>query len=363
MFEEMTYSNILKDALSQVSDDFDKRQGSIIYDTLAPLSAELAQAYIQLETVLNEGFASTSSREYLIKRASERGIYPYEATQSIILASLTGDISLDGGERFSTDEGIIYYYTGEMFESYYKLKSETYGEETNISFGDLLPIDNIPNLITSSIFNIFLSATDEEDTEVFRKRYFDSISNQAFGGNRADYIEKITNLNQDDEILENGGIGGVKVYRNSKGGGLVDVYITNNSFLVPTTNLISLVQEAIDPIDNSGEGVGTAPIGHLVTIYPANSTILDISLQVDLKESYTLDDLKSIIDAKIESYILESCQTWQDDTIIIRVSYIESIVLGITGVLDIKNTTINGSSLNITLDENSIPLRGVINVT
>lgn len=32
---------------------------------------------------------------------------------------------------------------------------------------------------------------DEEDTEVFRQRYMDSLNAQAFGGNRADYLEKV----------------------------------------------------------------------------------------------------------------------------------------------------------------------------
>ena len=45
---------------------------------------------------------------------------------------------------------------------------------------------------------------DEEDTEVFRQRYMDSLNAQAFGGNRADYLEKVNAIP---------GVGGVKVYR------------------------------------------------------------------------------------------------------------------------------------------------------
>lgn len=363
MFEEMTFAYLLKNSLAQVSDDFDKRQGSVIYDAIAPISAELAQVYIQLEIALKEGFASTSTREFLIKRALERGLSPYESTQAIILADLTGDISLSGGERFSTDEGIIYFYMGEMYETFYKLKSETYGEDANISFGDLLPIDNIPNLKSASIHNIYLSGSDPEDTEVFRKRYFDSLKSQAFGGNRADYIAKITDLNQTEEILQNGGIGGVKVYRDPVGGGKVDVYITNNTYIIPTPELLALVQQAIDPIDDSGEGVGIAPIGHFVTIHPVESLTINISTELDLKPTYVIDDLKPLIEKQIEEYILQNCQLWQDETIIIRINYIESIILNVIGVLDIRNTTINGLAENIILGPNTVPLRGDIDVT
>ena len=48
MFEEKTYDNILDSLLSKVPADIDKREGSIIYDALAPVAAELTQAYINL---------------------------------------------------------------------------------------------------------------------------------------------------------------------------------------------------------------------------------------------------------------------------------------------------------------------------
>ena len=63
----MTYEEILERMLDRVAADVDKREGSIIYDALAPCAAELAQLYIQLEQFLNECFADTAGREYLIK--------------------------------------------------------------------------------------------------------------------------------------------------------------------------------------------------------------------------------------------------------------------------------------------------------
>ena len=36
MYEKMTYESILQKMLNMVSDDVDKREGSIIYDALAP---------------------------------------------------------------------------------------------------------------------------------------------------------------------------------------------------------------------------------------------------------------------------------------------------------------------------------------
>ena len=47
-----TFENILKRMLDKVPDILDKRQGSIIYDALAPAAAELAQCYISLDVFL-----------------------------------------------------------------------------------------------------------------------------------------------------------------------------------------------------------------------------------------------------------------------------------------------------------------------
>ena len=50
--ESKTYDYYLEQALSQVSDDIDKREGSIIYDALAPACYQLALFTFDLKNVL-----------------------------------------------------------------------------------------------------------------------------------------------------------------------------------------------------------------------------------------------------------------------------------------------------------------------
>ncbi len=68
--------------LERVSDTFNKEEGSFVYDALAPMAIELAEAYIQLDQVLNLGFAETSYGDYLDKRASEFGLTRKSATKA-----------------------------------------------------------------------------------------------------------------------------------------------------------------------------------------------------------------------------------------------------------------------------------------
>lgn len=358
-----TFNEILDALLNKVPTTVDKRQGSVIYDALAPTSAELTQVYINLAYVLQQGFADTANREYLVKRANERGLSPYPATNSIILAELTGNINLTGGERFNQDD-LNFYYIGEKEGEYYKLKCEQTGAQGNITYGRLIPIDNIPNLESATVHNLLLAGQDEEDTEVFRERYFKSFKNYAFGGNRADYKEKLQSLNNVENVTNNGGVGGTKIYRTPNGGGTVDIYIQNLNYEKPTQNLINAVQKEVDPIPYNGEGYGIAPIGHFVTIKPVEETTININTTVELKLGFSIEDIRGYINTTINNYLKELNQSWQDEEyLIIRLAKVEALILEVNGVVDIRDTTINNNASNLSLDKNNICKAGVINVT
>ena len=85
MFEEekYTYEAILQRMLDTIPDTIDKREGSIIYDALAPAAAELAQAYIWLSNAVDLVFVDTSVDEYLDRLCNQIGIIRKEATPAI----------------------------------------------------------------------------------------------------------------------------------------------------------------------------------------------------------------------------------------------------------------------------------------
>ena len=65
MFENMTYDNILADMLSRVTSDIDKREGSVIYDALAPCAYQLTQTYYHLNNFIDLVSGDTAVGEYL----------------------------------------------------------------------------------------------------------------------------------------------------------------------------------------------------------------------------------------------------------------------------------------------------------
>lgn len=356
MFENKTYESLLEEKLSSVDSKYDKREGSIIYDAMAPNSAELAMMYIQLEWLLMQMFGDTADREYLIKIAKDtRGIEPDEATYAVLKGEF--NTAVDIGVRFSLDT-LNYVVTESIDETLhtYKLKCETAGTEGNKHLGTLIPIQYISGLTTCELTEVLIPGEEEEDTEVFRERWRKSFRSTAFGGNRADYKDKINTID---------GIGGCKCYRttNSMGekvGGYVKCVIISSNYTVPSTELIETVQQKIDPTKDM-EGYGLAPIGHVTSIAGVTGTNININSTITYEEGYTFEDVKSYIEKAVDDYFESLAQKWESSTnLVVRISQIESAILDVDGVQDIMDTKLNGVSANITLDSDAIPVRGEI---
>lgn len=351
MYESITYESILQRMLDKMPNTLDKREGSVIYDALAPAAVELQLMYIELDVILNESFGDTASRTYLIKRAAERGLTPNDATYAILKGVFNKAVNI--GARFSL--GTLNYAVTEVVDNTthsYKLKCETAGVIGNSQFGKLVPIDYIDGLTSAQLTELLIPGEDEEATETFRARYLASFDSQAYGGNIADYKEKVNAIS---------GVGGVKVYPVWAGGGTVKLVIINSEYEVPSAEMIKTVQTTIDPVTNSGEGDGVAPIGHKVTVVGATAQSINIGLTLTFSGTYTFADLKASIESLIDAYFLEINKTWDDNMVsIIRVSQIETRILTLSGIVDVQNTTLNGVAGNLTLDANSIAVRGTI---
>lgn len=351
MYEDITYESILKRMLDRVPGNLDKREGSIIYDALAPAAIELVNMYIELEGILNETFADTASRAYLIKRVAERGLTPYPATNAI-LKGVFLPASVDvTGQRFNIGT-LNYIVLEKISDSEYRVKCEEAGEIGNRYFGQMIPIDYIEGLERAELIEVLIPGEDEEDTEALRKRYIASFNSQAYGGNIQDYKDKINAMT---------GVGGVKVYPVWNGGGTVKLVIINSSYAVPSEDLVSQVQTAVDPTENAGEGVGIAPIGHVVTVKGVEEFKVNIKANIDYADNWSRETAMPYIEAAVDDYFKDLAKTWADEqAVVVRISQLESRILACAGVLDIRDTTINDLAENATLPEEQIPVRGLI---
>ncbi len=108
MFEEMTFEAVLERMLDRIDDAYDKRESSPIYAAIAPAALEIVNLYAALGDMMDESFADTASREYLIRLAASRGMKPKPATKAIALAEFTPDtVELAEDAEFTARRGVL----------------------------------------------------------------------------------------------------------------------------------------------------------------------------------------------------------------------------------------------------------------
>lgn len=397
MYEAQTYEVILQRMLDRVSDKLDKREGSVIWDTHSPTAIELQVLYIELDVLLKEMFGDTASREFLIRRCAERGITPYAASAAVLKGEFT-PTSIDVlGKHFNLQE-LNYVVTEKIADGVYKVQCETPGIVGNQYLGQITPIEYVAGLETAQLTEVLIPGEDAEDTEDLRTRYYESFNDTAFGGNLKDYQNKVQSIS---------GVGAVKVTRvwnsglkpsemipgtavqswyNSVIGGLstdvktwltavyqaalqkkltvggtVKLTILDSTYGEPSSTLIDTVQTTMDPEQNSGEGLGLAPIGHVVHVVSATGVKVNVKTSITFSSGYSWDNLTSTIKEQLESYLLSLRKEWaSNDSTVVRIAQIENHIMGITGVVDIIGTRINNKEENLILGADDIPVLGEV---
>lgn len=400
----MTYETLVKRALSRVSPTLDRREGSMVFNGVAPSMAELAQLYIGLDFVFRATYLLTAPREYLIRRAADRGMAPYPATAAVYRAEFNMDVP--EGTRFSCED-VNFIVTGRMNPEddtpaglSHRVTCETAGSAANHYAGRLIPVEYVDGLTRAELVELLIPGGDGEETERFRQRVLDSFQSRTFGGNQADYREKALALP---------GVGAVKVhpvwngdirpaalipdeaaaawYRASVDalepaaaawltavytaasqklltvGGAVRLVIMASGGAAPAETLLEEIQTRMDPVANAGEGLGLAPIGHVVHVTGVTREPVNVTLNLTYAPGWSWEAVRSYVEAVLDGYFAELAQAWaSSDFLTVRVSQIESRILSgcAAMITDIGGTRLDGREENLALGPDSIPVRGEV---
>lgn len=346
MNEIPTYEEILQRCLDRIPNTIDKRQGSIIYDALAPCCVELAQMYIELSGIYDQVFIDTAVGEALDKLVEQNGVKRKDATYALRKGEFNMVVPVDN--RFSDGENTYIVIENIVGTNNSILRCEQAGVVGNSYYGSLTPITYLQGLTRAELTDIIDMGDDIESDEDLRVRYMESVTAPEFGGNVSDYQNKVKSLT---------GVGGCKVVPIWNGGGTVKLIITNSQGGVPTSSLVNDVQEAVDP-NQDQQGLGIAPIGHIVTVEGAVARNITVSATFTLESGVDPTDIQDSVNNIVDNYFKSLSNNWdKEDNLIARISQLETRLLGVAGVLDITNTKMNNSSSNLSLESNEIPVR------
>ena len=340
-----TYEQILAEMLASVSNDLDKREGSIIYSALAPCAAVLAGMYVDIETERKLAFASTSGGEYLDMIVDEVGLTRFPATKTkrkaIFKNSSNIAFNIDINSRFSS-ETVSFKAIEKIADGEFIMECETAGEVGNINGGRLLPLDNIIGLSSATLSNdyIFYGAEEESDADLYT-RYKLKVQKPITSGNANQYQQWALSVN---------GVGSAKIFPLWNGAGTVKVVITDTDKKPATTSLITSVTNYIESV---------RPIGASVSVVSAVAKNITIAAVVTLASGYTLNDVKTAFTNALNEYFKTVSLTSN------YVSYpkIGALLFSTPGVSDYTSLTVNSGTNNITLTSEETPVLASCGVT
>nr|DAK97548.1 MAG TPA: Baseplate J like protein [Caudoviricetes sp.] len=364
-FSNAQYQSILTYMLSQISDDYDKRDTSPIPTAVSPAAYVFEGFFISLNMVQRQAFFQTATGESLDLLAPLASVSRKQATAAIRKGEF--DTAIPIGSRFSTINGsdsINFIAVSTLGAGHtYRLQAETPGSIGNAYSGPILPIDTIQGLSSARISDILVPGDDTETDTELRARILAALNSRAFGGNVAQYVEEIEKLD---------GVGAVQVYPTWKGGGTVLCSVLGADWLPASSDLVQTIQNAIDPVPNSGQGLGLAPIGAKVTISAPEKLEVSVSAAITLAPGYSLETVQSAVRASFDAYLLNVRKSWAVNVSQMGLAYSASVyvarisaaIIMAEGVVNVTDVQLNGEPTDLFLTETGtlqqIPVTGTV---
>lgn len=340
MFEVMTYENILNDMLSRVESDVDKREGSILYDALAPCAYELAQTYFNMDNFIDLVFGDAAIGEYLDRVVSDYGITRKPATKAVRRITTNKEAAI--GSRWgleTTTYQIMKKLSGDAAGSIYEAGCEQAGEIGNHYSGTLVNIDNVSGVI-ASLTDIISAGEEEENDDNLRARFYAFVQSPSTSGNAYNYRKW---------ALEVPGVGDAKVYPLWNGNGTVKVMIVDSNMSIDTS-LEAKVYEYIETV---------RPIGAAVTVTSPASKEITVTAKIILDGTRLLSQVSADFIAAITEYLKGTIF----EAYTISYAKIGSLLLNTKGISDYSELLLNGSMVNISINDTQMPIAGAITLT
>lgn len=369
--EAQNYDYWLNLMLDNVPNDLDKREGSIIYDALAPAAMVSAQQSLSLANIIRETYIKTAQGEFLDYRAVEHGTSRYTATNTEVKAKFNNDdgkpVNVEVGDRFASiaESPIFYTVIKSNGDGTAEMQAEEAGTSANSYLGQVLPVTPNDNLAWAEITEITIPARDEENDEHLRARLLNTNSWVAYGGNVADYLNMTSKIND---------VGATQVYPTWDGPGTVKLVILNNNLMPASSTLVKKVKEEIDPEESTTQGYGLAPIDHRVTVVAPETFEVNIAVNVTVADSANIDTIKANIKTSLEEFFKSLRRDWsvidsvtgRGYKLIVYRSKILSRVMTLEGVANATMPQLNGEDEDLQLVFNNttsqLPVLGEVTI-
>lgn len=350
MFEQHTWQEILGRMLQDFKQPgVAKQEGTFVYDALSPMALELSQAYADLDRVLEQGFAQTSSGVYLDMRAAEHGLIrkPPAAAKGVVMVSGEAGTVIERGTLFSTQNSTLFKAVEKS------VIADNRQAEVKIEAVDAGAGGNVPaNTIIATVAS--LPGITGVRNELPLKDGYDGESDDALLGRLLAKVQKPATSGNANQYrgwaLEVAGIADAKVYPVWNGNGTVKVVLLDEQRRAPSAEVVAETAEHIERV---------RPIGASVTVVAAKEIPVDIQAVVTLAPGASLAEVKQKVEEGVRAYLRGLA--FADS--VVRVNRMANIILDTPSVVDFKDFKVNDGTDNIVIPEGSVAVLGQVTLT
>ena len=337
------------DIRKRISDEYEKTPGYLIWDFSEAVGQEMDLQGADLDAVNAKFDVDNLTGEELEKFINQRkGISRKAATFAIGEVAVQGTGAVNRGDLFETPNGVQF----EAIETVSVTDSRTVRIRAiiagNVGVVGAGTITQMPVTIAGINSCTNAAAThdgyDAESDHALRERYYIALRTPASSGNKYAYK---------NWALEVAGVGDAEVFPLGHGENTVDVVIIDNDMLPASGQLVTDVQNYIDP-DSAGKGEGEAPMG--AHCYVSAATALDIDITAKLTISGVQEEVEAAVKGSITAYLARIAFSAAN------VSYAQlgNAIIDTDGVLDYETLTVNDGNINITVPARHVAVLGTV---
>lgn len=332
MYSEKTAIEILEEMLDNVRNDVDKREGSIVYDMLAPSAHRWELVGFALDAILKLGFIDSATGEYIDKRAAEQGLTrkPAEYAKGVVTFTGAANTIIPQGFMVMTDEGVEFFTDenatiGDAGTVDISCTAAVGGTISNVASNKIVQFEETSlEIATVNNAKPFYGGIDQETDDELRARYLTKVQNPVGSGNIYHYQEWALSVS---------GVTKARVFPLWDGNGTVKVVVTGQNGRAPGHEILTAVEAAI---------AENAPIGATVTVAAVEELPIIVSATVELLNGATVEDVQDAIKNAIDSYMTEAINEG-----IVRINRVGEAILSVDNVADYENILVNGSANNV----------------
>lgn len=333
--------------MANVDDDYDKSNGSFIWDSTKVSAIELGVLHEKAEEIQSKQDVENLTDNELTRFVYQRtGIIRKPATKAVTTVIISGSVGsvIQVGDLVGTDThnfvSLEEKTVGESGTVNVLVESEEFGSVGNVPMG---AINRFPVSI-SGLANVYnpnpvTNGYEAESDSELRQRYYDKLQRPGKAGNKYHYEEWAKSVV---------GVGDARVIPRWNGPLTVKVVLIDSNRQPASPEL---VDEVFDYIEEE------RPFGADVTVVSAAGVPINISVTLSLAPEYVEEDVVQTIAVNLANYL----RGLAFKSTFVSYAKIGSEIIDSEGVIDYQDLLVNGGVANIPIGNEEVAIMGGVN--